>query len=127
MFKYGCTHTQNTALTLNISLIILALIRNNFLSTEEEQTLQQHYLLMNVFFSSPCVLMYLFSPFTSSESTVEKVTMLLGPHHNRNLCLDKDFNKLCIYITLLSSTEDPVGFVLRLRLCGADTAPDCSE
>lgn len=43
------------------------------------------------------------------------------------LCLDKDFHKLYICVTPLTSTEDPVGFVLYLHLCGADTASECSE
>lgn len=43
------------------------------------------------------------------------------------LCLDKDFNKLYICVTPLTSTQDPVGFVLYLHLCGADTASECSE
>lgn len=43
------------------------------------------------------------------------------------LCLDKHFNQLYICVTPPTSTEGPVGFVLYLHLCGADTASECSE
>lgn len=43
------------------------------------------------------------------------------------LCLDKDFNKLYIGVTPLTSTEDPASFVLYLHLWGVDTASECSE
>lgn len=136
MFKYFWTHTQNTVLTLNICLIISAMLRNNFLFTDEEQTLQQHYLLIN-FFCSFVTMQY--SRWTQACDILDQSFYFIeewsGEANNASdsltttetLCVDKDFNKLYIFVTPLTSTEDPVGFVLYLHLCEADTASECSE
>lgn len=111
-------------------------MRNNFLFTDEEQALQQRHLLINIFCSfvamqcsrwtQPCDIRdqsFYFIKEWSGEGNSASGSLTT----TETLCLDKDFNKLYICVTPLTSTEDPVGFVLYLHLCGADTASECSE